>query len=300
MIIYLKNHEIDREQWDNCIKNSSCATPYPYSWFLDIISPGWEALVDDDYDSVFPIPVRKRFNISYISTPLFLQQLGAYSPDKPASSVIYEFLQYMPDFYRYIDLNIGQNIEYDGIKVTEQFNYVLDLSKPYEKLRENFTPECRRKVDSAEKKGIELVSDIMPYEIIDLFLQNNGKDKTITQGDYRKLKNLMEFCLKNKKGKISGVRSGRKKLVYGIFIVEVYGRQTILFDANTNHSREKRIGYFVINELLKHGACNRTLLDFAGSLLTESVPFAESFGASEVPYYRIHRNRLLWPGWMLR
>ena len=85
MIVYHKNNEIDREQWDNCIKNSPGAKPYAYSWYLDIMAPGWEALVDDDYDSVFPVPGFSQFGIQYIATPVFLQQLGAFSPDKPAS-----------------------------------------------------------------------------------------------------------------------------------------------------------------------------------------------------------------------
>jgi hypothetical protein len=54
MIVYHKNHEIDREQWDKCIRNSPGTKPYAWSWYLDIMAPGWEALVDDDYDSVFP------------------------------------------------------------------------------------------------------------------------------------------------------------------------------------------------------------------------------------------------------
>jgi hypothetical protein len=64
------------------------------------MSPGWEALIDDDYDSVFPVPARERFGIKYIATPIFLQQLGAFSPDKAAENVINEYLDYMPEFYR--------------------------------------------------------------------------------------------------------------------------------------------------------------------------------------------------------
>ena len=84
MIVYHKNNEIDREQWDNCIRILPGAKPYAYSWYLDIMAPGWQALVDDDYDSVFPVPGFSRFGIQYIATPVFLQQLGAFSPDKPA------------------------------------------------------------------------------------------------------------------------------------------------------------------------------------------------------------------------
>jgi hypothetical protein len=123
MIVYLKNSEIDREQWNNCIYASKSSKPYAYSWYLDIMAPGWEALIDDDYDSVFPLPGFSRFGIQYITTPIFLQQLGAFSPDKPVSGVIHEFIDYMPKFYKFVDLCVGQNVYYKGYKTIERSNY---------------------------------------------------------------------------------------------------------------------------------------------------------------------------------
>jgi hypothetical protein len=65
MINYLRHNEIDHEQWDDCIKDSPRVKPYGFSWYLDIMSPGWEALTDDDYDAVFPIPAFKKYGIEY-------------------------------------------------------------------------------------------------------------------------------------------------------------------------------------------------------------------------------------------
>ena len=178
-----------------------------------LMAPGWQALVDDDYDSVFPVPGFSRFGIQYIATPVFLQQLGAFSPDKPASKAITEFLDYMPDFYKFIDLCVGQKIDIDGYKVTEKVNFELDLSKPYETISGNFSIHCKRNIESSFKKKPELVSDITPDEIINLFLQNKGKEiKGIKDRDYQRLKNLMNFCIKNKKGRIIGVRGSKKKV----------------------------------------------------------------------------------------
>jgi hypothetical protein len=301
MIVYLKNNEIDREQWDNCIRNTGCVKPYPYSWYLDIMAPGWEALIDDDYDSVFPVPSAEKLGIKYIATPVFLQQLGAFSPDEPSGKAINEFLHYLPDFYKFIDLNITQKVNADDFRITERANYELDLSKPYDVLRRNFSAHCKRNIDSAEKKGTELTSDITPDELIDLFILNKGKEiKGIKARDYLRLKNLMNFCIINKKGKIIGARSGRKKLIHGIFIVETRGSKTMLFVVNTPQSREKRIGYLAINELIKSGASSRCILDFAGSSLPDVASFIESWGAEKMPYYRIYRNRLLWPVKMLK
>jgi len=296
MIVYHKNNEIDREQWDNCIRNSPGVNPYAYSWFLDLMAPGWQALVDDDYDSVFPVPGFNRFGIQYIATPVFLQQLGAFSPDKPASEAIVEFLDYMPDFFKLIDLCVGQKIENDRYKVTEKINFILDLSKPYETISDNFSNHCKRNIESSIKKKPELVSDITPEEIINLFLQNKGKEiNGIKIRDYQRLKNLMNFCIKNKKGRIIGVRAARKKLIFGIFLVEIRGSKTILLVVNTPQSRERRIGYFVVNELIKNYSSTRTVLDFAGSSIPSIASFMESFGCVKVPYYRIYRNKLFWP-----
>jgi hypothetical protein len=301
MIVYHKNNEIDKERWDNCIKNTPHSKPYAFSWYLDIMAPGWQALVDDDYDSVFPVPGFSRFGIQYIATPVFLQQLGAYSPDKPASGAVSEFLDYMPDIFKFIDLCIGQKIDTNGYKVSEKVNFELDLSKPYETLFNNFSQHCRRNIESSARKKPEIVFDIKPDELIALFVQNKGKDiNGIKARDYQRLKNLMNFCIINKKGRIIGVRGARKKPIYGIFVVEIRGIKTILFVVNTTVSREKRIGYFVVNELIRENSTTRTILDFAGSSIPSVASFIESFGCIRVPYYRIYRNKLIWPLRMLK
>jgi hypothetical protein len=301
MIVFHNNNEIDREQWDNCIRNSPGVKPYAYSWFLDIMAPGWQALVDDDYDSVFPVPGFSRFGIQYIATPIFLQQLGVFSPDKPADDSLAEFLEFLPDFYRLIDLCVGQMNHIEGFKISERTNYELDLSRPYENLRENFTPHCRRNIETASRKAPGLVSDITPDELIDLFIMNKGKDiKGIKIRDYHRLKNLMNFCLKNKKGRIIGVRATRKRIIYGIFIVETHRSKTMLFVVNTPESREKRIGYYVVDELIRSHSSTRTILDFAGSSIPSIASFMESFGAIKVPFYRLYRNRLFWPVRMMK
>ena len=301
MIVYLTNTEIDRDKWDNCIKNSEGVKPYAYSWYLDIMAPDWQALVDDDYDSVFPLTGFKRYGIQYIATPTFLQQLGAFSPDKPASIVINEFINFIPDFYKLIDLRAGQKTEIAGYKIAEKINFELDLSKPYEKLWDNFSTHCRRNIETSEKKKPEIVLDISPEELIGLFIKNKGKEiKGIKLRDYNRLKSLMNFCLTNDKGRIIGVRDAKKRLIYGVFLVETNGNKTMLLVVNTPQSRERRLGYFVVNELIKSHCRTKTILDFAGSVIPSIASFMRSFGSTEEPYYRIFRNRLFWPVRLLK
>jgi hypothetical protein len=296
MINYLQHHEIDREKWDNCIRDSQRVMPYAFSWYLDIMAPGWEALIDDDYDSVFPVPSFRKFGIQYTATPPFTQQLGAFSPDKSVSKAINEFLDYMPTVYRLIDLCVGQMIQIDRFRVTLKANYQLDLSKPYEKLWNNFSAHCRRNIEKSQKKKPRIDDDITPGEIIELFSANRGKEISGIKPDhYQRLQNLISFCLRNDKGRVLGIRSPKGKLLHGIFLIEIKGSITMLLVANTPLSREKRHGYFVVNELIREYSSSRTILDFAGSSIPSVASFMESFGSKNVPFYRIYRNRLPWP-----
>ena len=301
MIIYLKNKEIDRNLWDTCLKNSRCLKPYAYSWYLDIMAPGWEALIDDEYDSVFPVPGFEKFGIKYITTPIFLQQLGAFSPDKPAEKVIHEFIFYMPEFYRFVDLCVNYRVDNKDYKITERTNYVLHLNRDFNEIWNSYSSDCRRNITLASQNSINYTTDVKPKEIINLFIENTGKNiPGIKQRDYERLETLMNHCLFNRKGRIIGVRSGDGRLIFGIFLVEIPGSKTILFTANSSESREKRINYHAVNELIKENASTGIVLDFAGSSIPSVASFMQSFGSSKETYYRLYRNSLPWPLRMLK
>lgn len=293
MINYFRNSEIDKDKWDACIESCNIHKPYAYSWYLDIMAPGWEAMVDDDYDSVFPIPGFRKYAISYITTPVFLQQLGAFSPDKPGREMLSDFLDYLPQFYRLIDLSVAQKTESQGFKVTERSNFELDVSKPFEKTLAGYSSDCRRNIQLASKKEPVLTKSIEPAEIIDLFLRNKGAEIIgVKPRDYERLERLMLYCLVSGHGEMVGVRNRQKKLIHGIFVVSVNGSKTLLFTAGCQESREKRTGYFVVNELIKMYSGTRCIIDFAGSSIPSVASFMESFGSKNRPYYRMYKNNL--------
>jgi hypothetical protein len=296
MIIHLKHDEIDKEKWDICVSNSPGTKPYGYSWYLDIMTPEWEALVDDDYVSVFPLPVCKKYGIRYITTPVFLQQLGVYSRDILIPQAVNEYLEKIPDFYRFIDLCICQQINHPGFITTARTDYMLDLSTDYEILYKNFSRNCKRNIAASLQNKPEFAEDVKPAELVRLFLSNKGKDiKDIKLRHYKCLENLMEYCVMSKQGRIISVRNELKELIFGLFFIEINLSKTMIFLVNTNESHNKRIGHFVYNELIKESAGSGAFFDFAGSSIPSIAFFMESFGSRNYPYYRIYRNRLQWP-----
>ncbi len=301
MIAFLHNEEIDREKWDNCLSEIPGLKPYSLSWYLDIMAPGWSALIDDDYETLMPLPVFRRYGFNYIATPVFLQQLGVYSPDSLGTNKAREFLGFIPDFFRLIDLSIAQDIEVPGFKVTGRTNFELSLKESYDELWFNYSTDCRRNINIARRYPQDIIDNVMPQEIITLFRNNIGaRAGVIREISYRRLHHLMDFCLSSGRGKILGVRSPKGKLLWGIFIIEANNRLTLLFTAGSKKSRELRTAYYVIDSVIRDNSGSAKIVDFAGSSVPSIAMFMKSFGGLRTTYYRIYRNSLPWPVRLLK
>jgi hypothetical protein len=296
MIAYLGNGDIDRSRWDACLAEVPGIKPYAWSWYLDIMAPGWEALVDDDYGSLFPLPRSRKLGFNYLATPVFLQQLGLFTPDGDRQKIAAEFIAFIPELYRLIDLNIGQEVRPPGYTVTPRYNFELRLDEPYETVWFNYMSDCRRNINIARRYPQEIVDDVRPQEVISLFRNNIGKRAgVIRDASYSRLHGLMDHCIHNGRGRILGVRSPKGKLLWGMFVIDTPGRITLLFTAGSRKSREIRTAYLVIDHIIKTNAATGTVVDFAGSSVPSIAIFMKSFGGEQTTYWRLYRNTLPWP-----
>lgn len=301
MIAYLTNGEIDRSRWDACLAEVPGIKPYAWSWYLDIMAPGWDALVDDDYCSLFPLPRSKKFGFNYLATPVFLQQLGLFTPDGDRQKIASEFIFFMPEVYRLIDLNIAQEVKPPGYTVTPRYNFELRLDDPYETIWFNYMSDCRRNINIARRYPQDIVDDVRPHEVISLFRNNIGKKAgVIRDASYRRLHSLMDHCRQTGTGRIMGVRSPKGKLLWGMFVIDTHGRKTLLFTAGSRKSRELRTAYLVIDHIIKANAATGTVIDFAGSSVPSIAIFMKSFGGEQTTYWRLYRNSLPWPARLFR
>ena len=107
MIVYFKHSEIDKDKWDSCINNSINGNVYALSWYLDSTCREWEALIEDDYKSVFPLTNRKKYGINYLFQPYYNQQLGVFSREIIKAEKLRDFFHQIPPFYKYIDVGIN-------------------------------------------------------------------------------------------------------------------------------------------------------------------------------------------------
>src|ERR1039458_8014157 len=201
MISYLKHNEIDRKKWDSCIDNSTHNLIYAYSWYLDVVSPKWEALVEDDCKSVMPLTGNKKYGVHYLYPPYFAQQLGVFSKEKLSQTKVEEFLNAIPSHFKFLEINLNKfnTFELSGFHVKKNINIELSLNSPYEILRKNFSEDTKRNIKKAIKHEVSIKKSISPSLLINIFRKNTGKKiSNLTDKNYKALTNLINTCIEKK------------------------------------------------------------------------------------------------------
>ncbi len=295
MIKFLKNDEIERSKWDDCIKRSQEAVPYAFSWFLDNVSPGWCALTDDDYTCLFPLPQRQKGGIRYVFTPAFVQNLGLFTSGQAKDVDGDDFLGAIPKEYRLTDLALNFMPGAHRGEISERFNQTILLDRPYDELYSRYSEGTKRNLRKIDAGNITLSDDIRPSDAVSLFRGGPGKRISgLRNRDYSGLEKLIQFCTGNGNGRISGVLVDGK-LVYSIFIIETCSRILMLLRSTSETGKNVLAGHYLVDSIIRTYSGSGKTLDFAGSSIPSIQQFNYSFGASDTSYYRLYINDLPGP-----
>ncbi len=288
---HLKNKEIDYEKWDECILRANNGNLYAKSWYLDIVSPNWEALVLGDYKFVMPLPVEQKFGLRMISQPLHCQQLGIF----PAAIEDIQ-QQFAEEFYRMFkfiryqlntEMDIGQ---FKNFKVLKKTNYLLHLDMPFNWLSGSFTKHAKRNLTAAEKTGTTVVKGLQPSDFFEI--KRIADNRKVPEKSYRILRALMAKTLTSGAGTIYAAYSAANSLCSAAFIVFDQSRAYYLNAFSTEEGRENRAMYLILNEIIKEWSDSYMTLDFEGSVIEGVARFYKGFGAQSTDYYYIHSDKV--------
>lgn len=297
MILFLKHDMIDKTRWDDCIRNALNGNLYACSWYLDIVCPGWCALVEDNYDKVLPLPVSSKAGISYIMQPWFTQQLGLFYQKSSASNKLIEFLDSIPSAYRYIDINLNTSnkLEMPGY-AHNMTNLELDLISDYSEISTGYQNNLQRNLKKAAQNKLTVSKNVRPEEIISLFRANKGQElRHLTTQQYSLILRIAYESMHKGTGQIWGAYDEHNQLVAGILWVWSHQKVIFLFSALSASGRELNSMPWLIDLFIKHNAGQPLTLDFEGSNKEGLARFYSSFGAKKVIYQRYVRNFLPLP-----
>jgi hypothetical protein len=297
MIQYLKHNQIDKIKWDNCIEKSFNRLPYAFSWYLDIVSSNWDALVYDDYLAVMPLTHRKKYGILYLFQPVLSQQLGVFSTLEKKLFNIDTFIEAIPERFKLIEISINSmNSVTEGFKniqTVKRNNFILSLKEEYEIIQQGYSKNHKKNI----KKFIETVtnpeikkttySEFYQFKLGFINKWNNRFSKN-SKNDYQNILKKLEYS-----GKMESflIYDNQKILLAGIcyiYINEMVTIQTFLTDSG----RKSGVLYFIIDQFIKENATKNLNLDFMGSIIPGVAYWNQGFGSTESHYEFIKMIRL--------
>lgn len=301
MIKYFENREIDNVKWDYCIKNSVNGMVYGYSWYLDIVSPGWGALIENDYQSVMPLPQATKYRFKYIYPPPFTQQLGVFSVVGLTAERVRNFVAGIPERFKYVEMNLNTLNPISSIELNSRalVTHLLDLITPYNKISSNYSTQAKRNLRKAMLSQLDVRQEIPPALIIELFKANRGKEFRIPANHYKILENLIQICIQKNVGMTWGVFTPKNELCAGAFFVGSNKKEIFLFSGADDKGYELQAMTLLIDRFIRDHAEREITLDFEGSMNTNIARFYKGFGSKAVNFFQVKRNSLPYPvKWM--
>jgi hypothetical protein len=286
LIHFTSHSKIDKQKWDALIAASPQQNIYAYSWYLDIACPGWQAFIWDDYEAVMPLPVNRKWGISYVYRPYFVQQLGVYS--KPGlENTVMHFAKKLLTHFRFVEYAFNHAnqpfiAKHEKILWQAQDNYVLHQTPAYNQ-------NLRRNLKQAFKHNL-VVETVDEKVIVDLFKNNKGK--TIESLKAKHYQNLLKIC-RSVKAHASVYSAGVKvqqSYCAGMIIFNLNNQHVFVFSATDNIAKQYKVMPFLIDNYLQQ--FQPQIFDFEGSNHSNLARFYKSFGAQLQPYSMLKINTL--------
>lgn len=289
-IKHLKHNQIDKDLWDNTILKSLNGTIYAMSWYLDCMSPKWEAIVTDNYDYVMPLPVKSKFRLRYLTQPYLSQQLGLFSQNIIPSEILETFLDFIPyKFYR-LQLNSGNNHQTNNLKP----NFILDLNESFEEISNNFSKNCNRNI----KKAKEIEQTIFKDNDFDNFktFTENSLNFTPPKGFLSALNTLLLRIRNEHFAEIWSVNDEEtNQAIASVLILRWKNRIYYLMPSSSEKGKQNFAMYLILAEIIRQNSNTPTILDFEGSSIEGVARFYKGFGAIPEYYPILNKNKLFFP-----
>lgn len=290
-IKYLDRTEIDRDQWNDCVRFGSLNWVYAYFEYLEGVCYGqWGALIafsGSKYVAVFPLPFRKKWVIHYIYQPYFCQQLGVFGDfnalSKHGLSTV-SFLKLIPRKFLRVHLSLHSFLG-DVEGSIHKPNFVI----PPGFGPNNFNKDARKNLKSLDAVVYRETSDV--WNALKIYDEAWGRENMFvwanTYEGFEQSLSLLEsssfYCFE--------AYSGEDLLGAAIFLISA-DRLHYVCGAPTDKGRTLGIVHGFIELVCSKFPLHK--IDLEGSSIPSVAQFYKKFNPAEEHFLRIEQNLRLW------
>jgi hypothetical protein len=311
---YLQHSQINKEKWDTCIEQSPQAVIYAHAFYLDIVSPFWEAIVEEEngnYLTVMPLTWRKKYGITFLHQPIFCQQLGLFSIAKEISmEKIGQFFHLLFETYPFIpryqwnvhNTRIFKNLhQKDFVNLSgesiflQKFSHKhltfftthhLSLSQPYSVLYQNYSKDRKMNLKRAKKAHLEIIESEDMEPLLAMFEKDIAQKlpKGVAPNAYELFREIYMALKERKWGKLFYTKNTKGEIKAGALFVFYQNQIIYLFNACYQEARKENGRTLLIDHIIQNYANSTYTFDFESPEIERIAYFYKSFGAEEILY----------------
>ena len=302
-IQYVDHHQIDPTKWDSAILRSPHPLAYGLFEYLNAVCESqWDALIYNDYESVFPLPFKKKFGIKYLVQPVFCQQLGAFGSNVNVSTN--DFLSAIPKRFFRVRLRLNpyfdQTNEIESIqtkpagiiassgKLTTKTNMTIHLSQPLD-----YNKDCKKNLHRLAELPIEYkINAISIRDAIDTYRKAWGKQNPEIGDEHYQL--FANACTDKLSFTVTAHHQKEGNLLgAAIFLITPENTKRSLHyvcAGPTEAGKSIGVMHGIIDFVLNRYQGGNMLFDFEGSSIASVASFYKKFGANEEPFFCFNRG----------
>jgi len=296
-ISILSPAEINIERWNACVAAAPNGLIYHKFEYLQHMCAQWTGFVAGDYESIMPLPWRKKWGIRYLYAPAFVQQLGWVGFTTAATDAIHQQFRYGDVFLNFSNTDIAATSQ-----AVPKTNLVLNLATSYENISSRYKKDLQQNLKKAAKHALHYqASDDIAYAIQLYRSLYQDRFRHVSADDYNRFCRLCTRLQQKGECMVRTVTGNNNEIhSIGIFLTDkkrVYN----MMNATTDAGRKLEANHVLIDGVIKEFAGQSLLFDFEGSDLPGIKSFYEKFGATDQPYFHYHFNHLPIPlRWLKR
>lgn len=272
----IKRADLELPRYNGCVHYAINTHISGYAWYLDTVAREWDALVEDNYESVLPlIPGKSRWGRPVIQHPNTMPPLGIFSVNMMTPRRVNAFFDAIPKVYKKGDFLFQRKLNKwpEGVTSTPVENYELSLQPSFEQLEQQFSPELLAAQQKARAAGLIADGNLKPETIADFYEKYGPKVRKAHLREQRKHAQLrvMYNALHRGLGMATGVRHPDGQLLAANFLLFGQHRMSLLNPAASPEGEALGALAMSWEVLLKSQAGKPLWLDFNGQLPAQAV-----------------------------
>lgn len=284
----ISHRDINQQKWSNLLeKHNPIESQYASFWYISSAAKNWSAFVLDDYTAAFAFAHENKKGFNVVFQPFFTRFfpfLGDVSKE-----FVDDVFNYLFKNYKFLNINLGQKVEYSFLTTQQCVFQYLELKDNYETIIKSFSKNTKRILKKTQKLKIQNSKETDLF--INLFKTAVGQKLNYKNENYKALSKIINNGLSNNKIEILQIQDHQEVLAYGIFYSH-YNIISFLKGASNENGKKCGAMYAIINYYIKQNCNTNKYLDFGGSNVKSVSDFYKKFGAKEAIYYNSSYDKL--------